>query len=600
MASEPASDRSDPEQVLAHDQFVRGLARHLLKDVHGAEDVAQQTWVAALQRPPVAASLRGWLAAVVRRLALRRARGEGRELSRQRAAARQELVPSTAEIVAREALRAEVVRAVLELDESHRAIVLLRFFDHLPPRAIARRLSVPVETVRTRLKRALALLRARLDRHCDGGRAAWCALLLPYAGKAGAVPAAAAALQATFTGVVLMTSKAKFATLAATLGGILLVALWTVLSAPPSRGETATAPAAPTPESATAPPAAAPRAEAASPGAAEREAVAAPAPPTTGSLLVHAVWGDDKTPAPDVLLELYRVGGDSLFDSPRQRSGADGSARFTELAPGRVFVQVQRGDSHWGGENKIVAGQQLETTIEIEAGMNCKGIVVDGKDRPIGGADVLVTGWTGGEALVLARTAADGTFALRALGTHCHVGASAPGYSPSPMRQFTAGKGAEVELRIVLAEPGAALSGVVLDPQNHPVAGAVVRAGSREQKMRTLPDGGTGMAWQPQLVRTDAVGRFSFASVEPGKLPLAVRARGLAPWHQDVELQAERPNEVTVRLLSGVTLVGSVRDAAGAAVAGVEVNIGDWDDIGHRRVPTAVDGTFRADGLAPG
>src|SRR4029077_6361026 len=98
---------------------------------------------------------------------------------------------STDEIVGRGARRARVVGAVLALDEPYRAVVLLRFFEHLPPRAVARRLQVPVETARTRLKRALAQLRARLDRHSRGDRAAWCALLLPYAGKAAPLAATA-------------------------------------------------------------------------------------------------------------------------------------------------------------------------------------------------------------------------------------------------------------------------------------------------------------------------------------------------------------------------------------------------------------------------
>jgi protocatechuate 3,4-dioxygenase beta subunit len=51
----------------------------------------------------------------------------------------------------------------------------------LPPREVARRLGVPVETVRTRLKRGHALLRARLDGDYGDDREAWCKALLPFA-----------------------------------------------------------------------------------------------------------------------------------------------------------------------------------------------------------------------------------------------------------------------------------------------------------------------------------------------------------------------------------------------------------------------------------
>ena len=125
--------------------------------------------------------MRNWLVAVMRRLASKRARGERRERSRIERAARASEVPSTATIVAREAMRAELVRAVLALEEPYRSVVLLRYFENLPPRAIARRLGLPVETVRTRLKRAMSQLRARLDAETFGGRSAWCSLLLPFA-----------------------------------------------------------------------------------------------------------------------------------------------------------------------------------------------------------------------------------------------------------------------------------------------------------------------------------------------------------------------------------------------------------------------------------
>jgi len=602
LAVSTSNSPSAPEHLLTHDGFVRGLARHLLRDVHAAEDLVQQTWMAALQGLPAeAASGRGWLARVVRRLAGRRARSERRLQRRQRAAARSEQVPSTAEIVAREAQRSEVVRAVLELEDPYRATVLLRFFDNLTPRAIARQLGVPVETVRTRIKRAMAQLRARLDAQRGGDRAAWCALLLPFAGRTSPLVTTAAAVQAAITGVLLMTTKVKLATAVTALAGLLLLALWAVQQPPESQGD-ASGPAA-RPGALSAPiesPAVPTDATSEHTAPAERQVVPAPAAPTTGSLLAHVVWGDDKTPAAGVLVEAYRGSGDALFENLRAVSDATGTVQFAELSPGRVWVVVQRGESAWGKQQQIVAGQQLEVTVEVAAGMNARGTVVDGKDKPVAGADVLVTGWTGGEALPLTRTAADGTFSLRAVATHCHIGARAAGHGPSPMRQFTASKGAEVEIRIVLRAAGAALTGLVLDPQDQPVAGAVVQAGTHEQKMHTLADGGTAMGPQAQRVCTDAAGRFAFPSVEAGQLPLAVRGRGLSPWHQDVELQSARPNEYTIRLLPGVTLVGTVHDAAGLPVAKADIEIGDWQDLGHRSVRSDAAGAFRVDGLAAG
>ena len=60
------------------------------------------------------------------------------------------------------ALIARVQAAVATLPPDYRAVVHLRFFEDRLPVAIADELGVPVETVRTRLKRAVERLRAAL------------------------------------------------------------------------------------------------------------------------------------------------------------------------------------------------------------------------------------------------------------------------------------------------------------------------------------------------------------------------------------------------------------------------------------------------------
>ena len=57
--------------------------------------------------------------------------------------------------------------------------MLLRYFDDLAPREVASRLGVPVETVRTRLRRGLERLRTALDERHGGDRSAWAGGLVP-------------------------------------------------------------------------------------------------------------------------------------------------------------------------------------------------------------------------------------------------------------------------------------------------------------------------------------------------------------------------------------------------------------------------------------
>ena len=334
--------------------------------------------------------------------------------------------------------------------------------------------------------------------------------------------------------------------------------------------------------------------------AATREAIAVPERTPTGSLQLHVVWAEDKQPAPGVEVELYRSGADELFGKPRGRTDAAGNLGFDALAPGDVHPhRPLRRDGGWK-KATIVAGQQTALTLEVPPGIQAEGLVADTRGNPVAGADLVVSDWGGGEGTLFGQSGADGRFALRAVATHCHIGARKRGYVPSALRTFTARPGARVEFRIVLAGPGGELRGIVLDPLGLPVAGAVVQAGDTGQRNHKLPDGASAMGPQCERVRTGADGSFGFASVEPGKVPLAVRAPGLSPWYDTVAVGAGTEQQVTIRLQPGVSLAGSVRDAGGAPVAKAELSVGEWSELGHQRIRTDAQGAYRFTGLAPG
>lgn len=148
-------------ELLAHAQFVDGIARRLLRDVHAAEDVTQDTWLAALSRPAGAEQAgRAWLGSVARNFALQTLRRNARRRRREQIAARQELVE--AEHRPDPLAAHAVAEAVAALADPYRAVVWLRYHEDLGPLAIARRLALPLETVRTRLRRAREILRLRL------------------------------------------------------------------------------------------------------------------------------------------------------------------------------------------------------------------------------------------------------------------------------------------------------------------------------------------------------------------------------------------------------------------------------------------------------
>ena len=177
-----APDTLPPAALLAHAHFVRRLAGSLVRDDVEADDVAQEALTRSLGRLPAdPRRTRPWLVRTVRNVARRGWRDEARRGRRERTAARPEGTEGPVDLLIREETLRAVVDALATLDPAHRAVVLLRHYDGLPPRDIAARLGEPVETVKSRLKRAHERLREQLDRAERPGKGTWRAVLFDFA-----------------------------------------------------------------------------------------------------------------------------------------------------------------------------------------------------------------------------------------------------------------------------------------------------------------------------------------------------------------------------------------------------------------------------------
>lgn len=131
-------------ELLANEAFVRRLARSLAADEAGADDLVQETWVAALQGCPTDRfGLRSWLAGVLRNLAASRLRSRTRREMRESACAKPETQPDTAELVERVELHHRLVAAVLGLPEVYREVVLRHYYRAESTRAMAVSLRKP-------------------------------------------------------------------------------------------------------------------------------------------------------------------------------------------------------------------------------------------------------------------------------------------------------------------------------------------------------------------------------------------------------------------------------------------------------------------------
>lgn len=567
------------QRLLAEEPFVRALARALAAGE--ADDVVQETWVRALAgSPPHLTSPRAWLLRLARNVALNLRRAAVRRDGHERAAAAAVwTAPSPAELVEREERRAAVVRAAEELPEPFRTTLMLRYFEGLLPRAIARRLDVPVATVWNRLRKALQLLRRRLDGDHGGDRRAWLLPLLPLAvpavpavprhGAPGGLPAAA------HLGILAMTAKLKLTFASATLAAAAL-SVWLATSGPP-----ATAPAAPAALGTIAPAAAASASAPAPADVADAEEsarrVAAAGTAAEGaaaaSLRVRCLF-DDGTPAAGIAVLVDRPGAGAAPREPlRAPSGAGGVATFAELLPGEVTVACMR-QPYAPRRVGLVAGRPTEVELRLERGIDLRGLVVDHRDVPVAGATVEF-GAVGAavRAEPIGATDGEGRFQLRAVARMCRVGARAEGHAPSLLHEVVGEEGATVEVHLRLGPDGGAVAGAVTGPDGRPVAGARVQVsgGRRGERVTMLPSGQQARPPAPFAARTGEDGTFRASGLAPGEGEVVVTAPPFAPWRGAVLVLPHGTAWLDVPLLPGVTLAGTVRAPDGTPVAGARV-----------------------------
>src|SRR5438552_4053282 len=144
-----------------HAGLVHGVCRRVLRDDHLADDAFQATFLVLARK---AGSLRrgellaNWLFGVARRLALKARGRQRRSAARDRAAAR----PEAVEPRPWDDLLLVLDEELHRLPDRYRRPLLACYFDELTQDTAAQELNLSVRTLRRRLERGRAVLRARL------------------------------------------------------------------------------------------------------------------------------------------------------------------------------------------------------------------------------------------------------------------------------------------------------------------------------------------------------------------------------------------------------------------------------------------------------
>jgi RNA polymerase sigma-70 factor (ECF subfamily) len=152
------------ELVSQHQSMVFSLACHFLRDRSVAEELAQEVFLnlhqnlSAIQSP---AHLTFWL----RKVTIHRCIDQTRRQKVRPQVSLEDVPEPVAAQDEEDMLLSEMLRKVVDtLPEKPRMVVILRYQEDMEPAEIARVLKMPLNTVKSHLRRSLALLREKLSR----------------------------------------------------------------------------------------------------------------------------------------------------------------------------------------------------------------------------------------------------------------------------------------------------------------------------------------------------------------------------------------------------------------------------------------------------
>jgi RNA polymerase sigma-70 factor (ECF subfamily) len=169
--------------VRKHQRLVYSLALRMLSDRHKAEDLAQDVFLQlhlSLASIESDAHLSFWL----RKVTINRAIDQLRRGPKYEVVSLQDDLVLAGEAHDDDVLLQRLLRELVgRLPPAPRAVVLLRYQEDLDPMEIARTLNMPINTVKSHLKRALLILREQVGDTAAAGPSEGALKLDPSSGK---------------------------------------------------------------------------------------------------------------------------------------------------------------------------------------------------------------------------------------------------------------------------------------------------------------------------------------------------------------------------------------------------------------------------------
>lgn len=565
------------------------VARHLKSRGVEPEDLVQATFLTAIERSAAFDSERPllpWLFGIL----VNQARRSRRVSSRSAGEAQEDTLvarPDREHDAESTEVETAVARALADLPENYREVLVRHLAEGQEPHEIARELGRPQGTVRAQIHRGIRLMRRLLPSGFALGSMGWAPdaalsavrerVLADGARALGRGPEVVRALEARRAARI---TRRRITTIGA--AGILGLCAW--YAWPTDR-------AAATHESKlveSATPHERERTPALSDSAplARREAVEmrvagpATAVEALGSLVVLVHDAESDAPVVGARVSMIPWGTTRWFEDIREtRTDAEGRAGFRNIHPGRVGVHVDGGAQ---SRADVIGDQETVHRVVRERGVALVAEVADVAGRPIPGAVVDLFAKRDEPAFATSAPAdAAGLIRIEGVPQEVFVAARAEGFATSPLvwssaLSSTPSSGSRLAFR--LPSGGLVLEGSVVDEAGAPIVGAHVLVTTTRAAPCAVwrADGSPAFEAAPASTTSDPIGRFALGGLAAGELEITVEAPGRAP-HVATSTPEENDFPFTIVRLGRVgSLEGRVTfsDDTPAGGALVDVRVG--------------------------
>ena len=291
-----------------------------------------------------------------------------------------------------------------------------------------------------------------------------------------------------------------------------------------------------------------------------------------GALELQVRWKADGGPVSGAAVEMFVGAGHTSVSRKQVRTTDDaGRIRYESVLAGPVTLHCLLGG--WV-DAEVREGALQKVVLHVEAGILLRGVVVDERRVPVGGARI----WFSSEGYEMvggfvAETLEDGTFDVRTGALTALVGAEKAGYVPSARILLDRAEEAAVDLVLELTRGGGRVAGRVVDQSGNAVPRAQLALATGVRRIRRTIDGQVKGPATRFRMNASEEGAFEYDGLPSTPWVLWAVAPGYSPRVLVLEDETEAQDLVLVELGVPGQISGTVLAPGGEPLEQVSVQL---------------------------